>query len=499
MQIAAGQMKRAAQSIFHPGFNLSFALLITLAFVLRLLGLRKSIWLDEASTLQIIFSPDFLQAIHSYDHPPLYLVILKGWSLFGRSEAFLRIPSVLLGIAAVAVIMLLLKRENWQAALLAGALCSLSPVMLRFSQEIRDYALLTFLTALAFYFANQLIHSPHSKPAQIGLVLSLSAAAATHLVGVFLIPAVALYLICHPSARSWQNLALLAIPLLCFFWIYFGLIPPSVRSRAAGQWGEGQLDAALLVFVAAYLGGVFALAAPLPMPTSADLFLPASPLTLILMLCLLIVIAGLLLGNWRRSFPYLLAALTYWGGLIAYSLVSTVVLSERTALPGLIPFTAFAALQFSPPLRGKRWLLQTSALGLVCLGMTANWVTQTAWQPQEDWRSLCLTVSDEWQPGDLVIVFPGYAGAAFPYYAPQIPPEAMLLLPVQPGAPAPIDQLQPRLPAGRVFLVYRPDAQSARDSSTFPALQSILHKKTGPPIQQQFGWLTLEEYDLPDP
>ena len=46
------------------------------------------------------------------------------------------------------------------------------------------------------------------------------------------------------------------------------------------------------------------------------LFLPTSTLTLFLMLCLVIVIAGLLMGNWRRSFPYLLAALAYWGGLI---------------------------------------------------------------------------------------------------------------------------------------------------------------------------------------
>ena len=130
-------------------------------------------------------------------------------------------------MAAVAAIVLLLKRENRQAALLAGGLCVFSPVMLRFSQEIRDYALLTFLTALAFTFANQLIQAPDLKSAQVGLVLSLSSAAATHLVGVFLVPAVAIYLVCHPSARSWQNLALLAIPLLCFFLIYLGLIPPA--------------------------------------------------------------------------------------------------------------------------------------------------------------------------------------------------------------------------------------------------------------------------------
>jgi hypothetical protein len=79
----------------------------------------------------------------------------------------------------------------------------------------------------------------------------------------------------------------------------------------------------------------------------------------------------------------------------------------------------------------------------------------------------------------------------------------MLLLPVDPASQAHSQQIQQglqtqfegsALSAPRVFLVYRPDTQAVRDSLSYPLSQSILASQFGPPVTQQFGWLTLSEY-----
>ena len=102
------------------------------------------------------------------------------------SEAFLRIPSVVFGVATVGIIVKDLQGRSRLAALLAGIMAIVSPILLSASQEIRDYALLALLTALACYCANKLVQSPGLKLAGAGLSLSLTAALSTHLLGVFL-------------------------------------------------------------------------------------------------------------------------------------------------------------------------------------------------------------------------------------------------------------------------------------------------------------------------
>jgi 4-amino-4-deoxy-L-arabinose transferase-like glycosyltransferase len=484
--------------------RLVFWALLALAAVFRMLGLGKSIWLDEASTIQVILSPNFFQAVRSYDHPPLYLAFLRMWSSFGTSEIFLRIPSVLFGIATVGIIVKDLQGRSRLAALLAGVLSIVSPVLLSASQEIRDYALLALLTALSCYCAGKLVQSPGSKPAGIGLALSLTGAVSTHLVGVFLIPALAVYLVCFPATRRLKNLALFILPVVSFLMIYFFFIPPDVRARTSADWGEGKLSMGLVVFTAAYLAGYFSLLSPLPLVQPGDTINPSHPLSMVMFIAMVVIIAGLILGNWRtrfgqsQSYPSLLAALVYWGGLIGYSLFFVDILSERTALPGLIPFLGFAGLQLAAAgERGsKRRLVNILVLGLLCLGAAANWVSYTAWQPQEDWRSLCQKVAADWQPGDRLVVFPGYSQEPFTYYTPQIPANAMLLLPVDPASQTHSQQIKQDLQGQfegsvlsdpKVFLVYRPDARAIRDSLNYSLSQSILATQFGQPLTDPLG------------
>ena len=101
--------------------------LLLLALGLRLVGLSKSIWMDEAFTLQEVFSQNFLQAVRSSDHLMLYPLLVRGWSFFGTGEAFLRLPSVLFGTATVLLLMLTLDLKDRRAAVLVGLMAAFSP------------------------------------------------------------------------------------------------------------------------------------------------------------------------------------------------------------------------------------------------------------------------------------------------------------------------------------------------------------------------------------
>jgi uncharacterized membrane protein len=82
-------------------------------------------------------------------HPPLEYLVQWLVSRSGGGEWAHRLPSVLAGTAVVALVLFLARRWFGRtAALAAGALLCLSPIHVRFSQEVRPYALgLLFLTA----------------------------------------------------------------------------------------------------------------------------------------------------------------------------------------------------------------------------------------------------------------------------------------------------------------------------------------------------------------
>ena len=109
------------------------------------LNLATAMWFDESYSAYLIRG-DFGQIweMTAVDvHPPLYYFCLKLWSLvFGTSEVALRAMSVVLGAAAILLAFWLLKR--WFGLRKAGVLTlflSLSPLLIRYSQEMRMYML----------------------------------------------------------------------------------------------------------------------------------------------------------------------------------------------------------------------------------------------------------------------------------------------------------------------------------------------------------------------
>jgi 4-amino-4-deoxy-L-arabinose transferase-like glycosyltransferase len=129
---------------------------------------HSSIWFDEAFGAYLIRF-DFWQ-IASYTaadvHPPLYYWLLKGWSmLFGTSELALRSMSALFAGVAIVFGFLLAKRLfGRKAAWFALILMVLSPMLIRYGQEMRMYTLVTAIALAATYVLTFAMESKKRRP-----------------------------------------------------------------------------------------------------------------------------------------------------------------------------------------------------------------------------------------------------------------------------------------------------------------------------------------------
>lgn len=138
------------------GLAVSVLVLSGLGLTLRLWGLDAH-GLSGDEPLSVVFYSRPLDQLSrtlvAEDlHPPLYPVLLHVWMrLFGSAETSVRLPSALIGTLLVPAAFLAARAfwstDRWanQTGLLAAALVALSPIQLYYSQEARNYILVTAL------------------------------------------------------------------------------------------------------------------------------------------------------------------------------------------------------------------------------------------------------------------------------------------------------------------------------------------------------------------
>jgi len=103
-------------------------LILSLAFLLRLVNLNQSLWLDEGIQWWASTSFPLKHLVTEYIkgdfNPPLFHIVLHFWTkVFGTSEISLRFPSVIFGVLTVFFTYKIsqiifknktLKIENWE-------------------------------------------------------------------------------------------------------------------------------------------------------------------------------------------------------------------------------------------------------------------------------------------------------------------------------------------------------------------------------------------------
>jgi hypothetical protein len=125
-------------------------------------------------------------------HPPLYLLFLHVWTYLGRSEVWLRMPSILAGTAACWITYLWMRMVSRRAALIGLALLLFLPTTISLSAEVRQYAvLLCFCSGTLYEFDMALARSSVLRMALSAMALWF--ALLTHYSALLFAPAFALY------------------------------------------------------------------------------------------------------------------------------------------------------------------------------------------------------------------------------------------------------------------------------------------------------------------
>lgn len=128
-------------------------IILLLAFILRLIGINQSLWLDEGA--QAILSQGSIKSLwigNADFHPPVFHTILHFWMKISESEVFMRLLPVLIGILTVYVLYLFGKKYfNEKIALISSFLLTVSPYHIFYSQDLRSYSLLVLFSLLSIY------------------------------------------------------------------------------------------------------------------------------------------------------------------------------------------------------------------------------------------------------------------------------------------------------------------------------------------------------------
>ncbi|MBP9690603.1 glycosyltransferase family 39 protein [Candidatus Woesebacteria bacterium] len=151
-------------------------LLFLFAFIIRLIHLDQSLWLDESTTAIVVQTHSFWNIVTQFSpadfHPPLYYLFMDLWTLvFGYSEIALRMPSVLFSLGAGWFVYIGVKsyelrvendgsfayaQDDNNVAFWSAAFFLLNPLIVYYSQEARMYSMVTFFIATSFYYLYKL-------------------------------------------------------------------------------------------------------------------------------------------------------------------------------------------------------------------------------------------------------------------------------------------------------------------------------------------------------
>ena len=436
-------------NVFCKRIRATAGLWLPLALVLLALLLRlwrwdaQSLWLDEAMSwwwaqlspletltrgLQLAGDP----------HPPLYYLALHVWtSWFGDGELALRAFSIAAGTLLVLPVYGLGRRLFGPVVgLVAGLLVAVNPFLTWYSQEVRMYALLGFLTASATYALWQGLTGPDAAayPFLIeegpgvgsrwrwwGLYLLLMIAALyTHFYAALLLPFHVLFALVYwrahrralgPALLTWTAIGLAYLPWALQAW------------AVSGEAFSGRDRAPLPEMVIACLQGWSLRAVP-------D---QGVPLALLLAPFVGLFLLGLVP---RRGEGRALTLLILW---LAVPLFEIAVLSYRQEIFGVQYAIVLAPAFYLLLARGVATLrrlvvalaerggrdrpnllgvgvagvalLAVLASSLYGLGQNANPIYR-----KEDWRSVARYVREHEGPHDAVLCIVDYARIPFEFY-----------------------------------------------------------------------------------
>jgi 4-amino-4-deoxy-L-arabinose transferase-like glycosyltransferase len=211
---ASGQALEPHARAIGRGAWVGLTLIVALGLLLRVLYLgRLSLWYDEVVSMRLARSANPLALVHRLweidaTRAPLHPLLLQVWlRIFGESDCAGRSLSALCGAATVPLVFWLGRQAyGTRTGLWAAWLTAWSPVLVRYSQEVRMYAWLLALTTFAWGMLLTLRErSTWRRHAALGLITA--ALIYTHPLGLLMAAALALATLINRRAfgLSWRD------------------------------------------------------------------------------------------------------------------------------------------------------------------------------------------------------------------------------------------------------------------------------------------------------
>jgi 4-amino-4-deoxy-L-arabinose transferase-like glycosyltransferase len=365
----------------------------------------QSLWLDEGATVAL--------ARASWQHfawvwwhgeanlQTIYFLLMRGWIHLGRSEAWVRSPSAIFGIAAIPMMYVVARKFTgviWSLA--AAGLLAFNPTHVYYSQEARSYSLAMFLVLVSTYFFVSAVEDGRPRDWAWWTVFS-AAAFYSHDFAALVLVAQAVSLFFKPPPVPWRRMIVYgaivfvaAIPALTYVFraspenLHFVWMPqPSLKEiwHLTMFFGSGGVKAALSLML---WGAGFAAV----IRARRD---------------------GKFEDAWRGALLVLWAVLpTVILALV--SLRQPMFLQRYVvfSLPATVLLAAVGASVLS------KWRIGLVLVVALCVANVPSIVKQYH-KPREDWRGATATVLSSAAPGDAVAFFPFYTRIMMDYYAAQ--------------------------------------------------------------------------------
>lgn len=409
-----------------------------IGFVILLLGMglrfyrleAQSLWYDEGTSARLSEGPlrHILESAAQDIHPPLYYVLLHGWTaLVGRSVFSLRAFSALAGVLLIAATGSLAARLfDRRAGRFAMFLMAIHPFAVYYAQEVRMYTLLGLWVALHSIFWLAWRRRPHPGRA-LGLLMTGAAGWYTH----YVFPAIpAAHFLCMLIDAGQGRFRWLIRWLGLQAWIGLTVLPwAPVAMTQLRQWPAPPptpLSEALRAILRA-LGAGITLPPEVP---SAVLALPLIGISL-----------GMMRGVGARH-PGSPQESNPMGAWIALALVLSpigLVLGRgayreanlkffMAALPAFVTLWA-AGLEAMREFLQKRGGLWGERIGLaLTLGLMLGPTGVSLWAlyfdprfARDDYRGVARTLAALMQPGDGILLYAPGQIDVFTYYWPEAP------------------------------------------------------------------------------
>jgi hypothetical protein len=372
----------------------------------------QSYWEDEGYTVQAV-DGGFGHLLHlvarTESNPPLYYALAWAWAhAFGTGEVALRSLSALFGTLLVPVAYLLARTVAGRGAALAAAvLVAVNPLLVWYSQEARNYALLALLGGLSLLACARVAERRGDTRRTLWAWGAVSALAlATHYFAFFLIAAELVWLLLARPLRR-RQIELAALPVLV---VGIALLPLLQHQRhTAGQSFDFQsesLSGRAAKVVKQFLVGFNS-------PSERLVFAVA-------FVCAVAGIASYVrVPGWRRLAPLAALGIVSVAAPFALAVVGLDYVKTQNLLASLLPFAVVVAAGLVATRAG---LAALALLGATSLLVVVSVATNPQYQ-RNDWRGAIRSIGSPIGPRAIVVTpEPGPVFDHYDAHAATLPP-----------------------------------------------------------------------------